>query len=71
MTLVDGPNVLPAAVDPTLSVIGAVASGGITMALPQAVGFDPSRNQLAVGRPASNIVTLLRFVDAVFADGFE
>ena len=71
VTLVDGPNVLPAAVDPTLSVIGAVASGGITMALPQAVGFDPSRNQLAVGRPASNIVTLLRFVDAVFADGFE
>jgi hypothetical protein len=54
-----------------LSVIDSVAGGGITMALPQAVGYDPSRNQLAVGRPASNIVTLLRFEEAVFADGFE
>jgi hypothetical protein len=71
VTLVDGAGALPAAVGPLLSVIDSVAGGGITMALPQAVGYDPSRNQLAVGRPASNIVTLLRFEEAVFADGFE
>jgi hypothetical protein len=71
VTLVDGSSPLPTAVGPLLSVTGTVASGGITMATPQAVGYDPSRNQLAVGRPASNTVTLLRFVDVVLADGFE
>jgi hypothetical protein len=71
VTLLDGASALPVAVGPLLSVIDTIAGGGVTIAVSQAVGYDPSRNQLAVGRPASNIVTWLSFVEAVFVDGLE
>lgn len=50
---------------PANSVRGTVASGGSTMVF----GYDAARNQLVVGRPASNIVTL--FDDPLFRNGFE
>lgn len=62
---------LPVTVNPAQSVLGTLAGSGASMAQAQAIGFDATRNQLAVGRPASNIVTLLRVSDAIFADGFD
>jgi len=50
------------------SVLGTVAFGGSTMVY----GYDPARRQLAVGRPASNRVTLITVpAQLIFADGFE
>jgi hypothetical protein len=50
------------------SVLGTVAFGGGTMAH----GYDAARRQLAVGRPASNRVTLITVpTQLIFADGFE
>jgi hypothetical protein len=47
------------------SVLGTVANGAQDMTL----AFDRARDQLAVGRPGSNLVTLLDF--RLFAEGFE
>lgn len=71
VTLINAATPLPGSVAPSHSVIGTVALGGVRMASPQAIGYDPQRQRLAVGRPVSNIVSLLRFVDAIFANGFE
>jgi hypothetical protein len=49
------------------SVLGTVASGGPSMVF----DFDVPRGRLAVGRPASNLVTLFTPPDGIFADGFE
>jgi hypothetical protein len=71
VSLLDGASALPAALDPTPSVFHTVAASGAGMASAQTVAYDPPRGQIVVGRPASNRVTLLRVVDAVFADEFE
>lgn len=71
VTLINAALPLPGTVAPAHSVIGTVASGGVRMASAQAIGYDPQRQRLAVGRPASNIVSLLRFVDPIYANGFE
>jgi hypothetical protein len=56
-------NILPAN-----SVRGTVAGGGASMVF----GYDPSREQLVVGRPASNIVSLFTLSsDVIFKNGFE
>jgi hypothetical protein len=50
------------------SVLGTVAFAGDSMVF----GYDPARRQLAVGRPASNRVTLITVPpQLIFADGFE
>jgi hypothetical protein len=50
------------------SVLGTVESAGNTMVF----GYDAARRQLAVGRPASNRVTLITVpTQLIFADGFE
>lgn len=50
------------------SVLGTVASAGNSMVF----GYDAARRQLAVGRPASNRVTLITVPpQLIFADGFE
>jgi hypothetical protein len=50
------------------SVRGTVASGGPSMRF----GYDVSREQLVVGRPASNIVSLFTLSsDLIFTNGFE
>jgi hypothetical protein len=48
------------------SVLGTVAGAGQSMVF----GYDPTRMQLVVGRPASNVVTLFG-LDPIFASGFE
>ena len=70
-TLIDADAALPAGINSNESVVDSSAGGGAGMASALAIGFDASRNQLAVGRPASNIVTLLRVGDPIYADGFE
>lgn len=55
------------AVDSSNSVLGTVANGGQDLVF----GYDPPRAQLAVGRSASNIVTLFTYSDDIFVDGFE
>jgi hypothetical protein len=49
------------------SVLGTAANGGASMVF----GYDVARDQLVVGRPASNIVTLFRGSDLIFANGFQ
>jgi hypothetical protein len=50
------------------SVRGTVAGGGSSMVF----AYDPAREQLVVGRPASNIVSLFRLSsDLIFKNGFE
>jgi hypothetical protein len=50
------------------SVQGTAAGGGASMVF----GYDATRAQLAVGRPASNLVTLFTLPpNLVFSDGFE
>lgn len=71
VTLINAALPLPGSVAPSHSVIGTVALGGVRMASAQAISYDPQRQRLAVGRPASNVVSLLRFVDAIFANRFE
>ena len=48
------------------SVLGGIANGGATMVY----AYDPTRKQLAVGRPAENIVSLFT-MDQIFADNLE
>jgi hypothetical protein len=49
--------------------------GGIDVGLAfRSVGYDPTRQRIAVGRPAENLLSLLTLgpvVDELFADGFE
>lgn len=71
VSLIDTSAPLPAGIAANESVFGSSVGGGVSMATAIAVGFDAPRNQLAVGRPASNIVTLLRVVDPIYANGFE
>lgn len=71
VTLIDAAMPLPGSVAPAHSVIGTVALGGARMASAAAISYDPQRQRLAVGRPASNTVSLLRFVDPIFAHRFE
>jgi hypothetical protein len=50
------------------SVLGTVAARGDSMVF----GYDPARRRLAVGRPASNLVTLITVpTQLIFTDGFE
>ena len=65
ITLALGSGVSSGALIASNSVRGTVASGGSTLVF----GYDAVRNQLVVGRPASNIVTL--FDDPLFRTGFE
>ncbi len=71
VTLIDTSAPLPVGINANESVVGSSAGGGAGMASALAIGFDASRDQLAVGRPTSNIVTLLRVVDLIHANGFE
>lgn len=50
----------------TNSVIGTVAEGGPSMTF----AYDATRDQLIVGQPAGNLVSLFR-TDSLFASGFE
>lgn len=49
------------------SVRGTAMNGGLDLS----VAYDNARDQLAVGRPSSNIVSLFTLSDGLFADGFE
>lgn len=71
VTLIDADAALSAGVNSNESVVESSAGGGAGMASAPVIGFDASRNQLAVDRPASDIVTLLRVVDLIYADDFE
>ena len=71
VTLIDTNAPLPGGISANQSVVDSSAGGGASMASALAVGFDATRDQLAVGRPGSNIVTLLRVVDLIHTDGFD
>lgn len=61
---------IPGASGPVLaanSVRGTTMNGGLELH----VAYDDARDQLVVGRPASNIVSLFTFSNVLFADGFE
>jgi hypothetical protein len=49
------------------SVRGTAVNGGLDLP----IAYDNVRDQLAVGRPSSNIVSLFTLSDVLFADGFE
>lgn len=68
VTLARGATGLRGTIGPANSVQGTATSGGASMVF----GYDPVREQLVVGRPASNIVSLFTLPgDIIFADGFE
>lgn len=66
MTLASGHYRLVGKVAAWNSVRGGVANGGGSMVY----SYDPTRQQLVVGRPAENIVSLFT-MDQIFADNFE
>ncbi len=68
-TLVRGSVGLVGMIDPSNSVLGTAASGGVN----QVIGYDAPRDQLVVGRPDSNLVSLFTLADPeiIFANGFE
>lgn len=49
------------------SVRGTVPNGGLDLS----IAYDDTREQLAVGRPSSNLVSLLTLSQGLFANGFE
>ncbi len=66
VTLARGSEALVGVVDATNSVMGKVANSGTGLVY----DYSSARDQLVVGRPAENIVTLLR-LDLLFRNGFE
>lgn len=68
ITVLRNPGSDAAVIEPENSVIGAVPWGGDSMVF----AFDSGRQQLVVGQPEANRISLLRVRgDAVLADGFE
>jgi Repeat of unknown function (DUF5650) len=65
VTLANGGFRLKGTIQSWNSVIGTVANGGLSMAY----AYDPTRQELIVGRPASNIVSVFT-MDQIFADDF-
>jgi len=66
ITLLFGTSPFSGTVSASNSVLGTVTDGGPSMVF----AYDATRTQLVVGRPASNIVTLLN-ADQIFKNGFE
>lgn len=66
-TLGRGTSGVTGPVNAANSVRGTAANGGFDVS----VAYDNTRAQLAVGRPASNIVSLFTLSDVLFANGFE
>lgn len=66
ITLVRGSGTTAETIDITNSVLGMVANPGNGMA----IAYDAAHDQLVVGRPNENIVTLFK-LDLIFGDGFE
>jgi hypothetical protein len=65
VTLTTSESVLSGPIDSSNSVLGTSAGGGARITF----DFDELHDQLVVGRPDSNIVTLFNFM--LFKDGFE
>jgi hypothetical protein len=66
VTLVNGAFRFTGTIEPWNTVFGTTPQGGQF----QTFAYDPTRRQLAVGRPYDNIVSLIR-VERLFADGFD
>ena len=66
MTLLRGNTMQTGTIDSTNSVIGNVADQGPNLAF----DYDAGRDTLVVGKPAENIVTLLR-IDRLFSGNFD
>ena len=66
VTLASGAFRLKGTIQSWNSVLGTTAGGGASMTY----AYDPTRQELIVGRPASNIVSLFT-MDQIFADDFE
>jgi len=66
ITLARGTAPFAATINAGNSVLGTTAEGGAHMVF----DYDASRDQLVVGRPLDNIVTIFR-LDALFQNGFE
>jgi len=66
VTLANGRFRLKGTIQAWNSVLGAAASGGASMVF----DYDATQQQLIVGRPAENIVSLFR-MDQIYADDFD
>lgn len=66
VTLVNGAFRFTGTVEPWNTVFGTASNGGLWLTF----AYDATRQQLAVGRPYDNLVSLLR-IERVFSDGFE